>query len=49
MVVALLVGIGAIRLVKWLVKSDRFGKFCWYCFAVAAFAIGVGVYDLIGK
>ncbi len=46
MAVACLVGIGAIKLVQWLVRSDRFGKFCWYCFAVAALAIGMGIAQL---
>ena len=46
MLVAFLAGIGAIALVKWLVKSDRFGKFCWYCFAVGLFAVGLGLYKI---
>lgn len=48
MIVACAVGIGAIKLVQWLVRSDRFGKFCWYCFAVSAFAIGLGIAQLVG-
>lgn len=47
MVVAFAVGIASIKLVKWLVRSDRFGKFSYYCFAAAAFAIGVGIYEFI--
>lgn len=46
MTVACAVGIGAIKLVQWLVRSDRFGKFCWYCFAVSALAIGMGIAQL---
>jgi len=48
MLTAFVTGVGAIKLVKWLVKSDRFGKFCWYCFAVGLFAIGLGVYQYLG-
>ena len=47
MIVAFVVGIASIKLVKWLVKSDRFGKFAYYCFAVAAFAMGVGIYEFV--
>lgn len=47
MFVAFFVGIGAIALVRWLVRSDRFGKFCWYCFAVGLFAVGLGLYRFV--
>lgn len=47
MAVAFAVGIASIKLVKWLVKSDRFGKFAYYCFAAAAFAVGVGIFEML--
>ena len=47
MAVAFVVGIASIKLVKWLVKSDRFGKFAYYCFAAAAFAVGVGIFEML--
>ena len=46
MFTAFVVGIASIKLMKWLVRSDKFGKFCYYCFAVAAFAVGVGIYSM---
>ena len=42
-VVAALVGIAAIKLVKWLVKSDNFHVFSIYTFLVSLFTLGVWI------
>lgn len=44
-VVSALVGIGAIKLVKWLIKSDNFHVFSIYTFLVSIFTFGLWIYQ----
>lgn len=45
-VVAMLVGLAAIKMVSWLLKSDKFKVFSIYTFILGILVIGVGVYEL---
>ena len=47
MAVSAVVGFFAIKMVKWLVKSDRFEIFAWYTLVLGVLTVGVGVYELI--
>lgn len=42
---ALVFGLLAIFLVKWLVKTERFKVFAWYTLIVGVLTIGVGVFE----
>ncbi len=45
--VSAVVGFLAIKMVAWLIRSDRFKIFAYYTLAVGAVTIGLGIYDLI--
>ena len=45
--VSAVVGFFAIKMVAWLIRSDRFKIFAYYTLAVGAVTIGLGIYDLI--
>lgn len=47
MAAAFFVALGAMRLVKWLVRTDKFGYFAYYCFAVGLFTIGATVFQMV--
>jgi len=46
-VVAAVVGVGAIKMVSWLVKSEKFKIFSIYTFVLGMVVIGIGIYELI--
>lgn len=46
-IVAMLVGLAAIKMVSWLLKSDKFKVFSIYTFVLGLLVIAVGVYELI--
>lgn len=46
-VVAAVVGVGAIKMVSWLVKSEKFKIFAIYTFVLAIVVIGIGIYELV--
>lgn len=46
-VVAAAVGVGAIKMVSWLVKSEKFKIFAIYTFILGLVVIGIGVYEWI--
>lgn len=41
-----LVGFFAIKMVAWLIKSDRFRVFAYYTMALGAVVLGIGIYEL---
>ncbi len=45
MIVAAVVGILAIKMVSWLVNSNKFKIFAWYTFILGIVVIAVGVYE----
>lgn len=45
MAVAMVVGIIAIRMVKWLVNSERFKYFAWYTLVLGILVIGIGIFE----
>lgn len=45
-VVSAVVGFLAIKMVNWLIKSDRFKIFAYYTLAVGAVTLGIGIYEL---
>ena len=45
MAVAAVSGLLSIRLVRFLVSSDRFGIFAWYTLILGLLVLGVGVYE----
>ncbi len=47
-VVSAVVGIAAIRMVKWLVKSDKFKVFAVYTLLIGLVTIGASIYEMIG-
>lgn len=47
-VVSAVVGIAAIRMVRWLVKSDKFKIFAVYTLLIGLVTIGASVYEMIG-
>ena len=47
MVVALVVGIAAIKTVKLLVKNDKFTKFAWYLVPLGLIITGIGIFEKI--
>lgn len=44
-VTALLVGLLAIKMVNWLVTSDKFKYFAWYTLILGLLTIGVGIFE----
>ena len=46
-VVAAVVGVGAVKMVSWLVKSEKFKIFSIYTFVLGMIVIGIGIYELI--
>lgn len=46
-VTSAVVGFLAIKMVNWLVKSDKWRIFAYYTLAVGALTLGVGIYDFI--
>ena len=47
MVVSLIVGIGAIKTVKLLVKNDKFTKFAWYLIPLGVIIVAIGIFEKI--
>lgn len=45
MATALVFGLLAINMVKWLVKSERFRPFAWYTMMLGALTIAIGVFE----
>lgn len=45
MAVSLVVGILAIQMVKWLVKSEQFKVFAWYTLVLGVLVIGIGIFE----
>lgn len=45
MVIALGVGLLAIKTVKLLVKNDKFNLFAWYMLALGIVTVGIGIYE----
>ena len=43
MAVALLSGLLSIKLVKYLVSSDKFGIFAWYTLILGVAVLGIGI------
>ncbi len=43
--VALVVGLLAIFMVKWLVKTERFRIFAWYTMVLGVLTIGIGIFE----
>lgn len=48
-VISAVVGFFAIKMVSWLIKSDKFKVFAYYTLAVGAVTLGIGVYDMLIK
>ena len=48
-VISAIVGFFAIKMVAWLIKSDKFKIFAYYTLAVGAVTIGIGIFDLFVK
>ncbi len=49
MLTAAVVGYAAIRLVRWLVKTDRFIAFAWYTLALGVLVVALGIiFHLVG-
>ncbi|MDD2955202.1 MAG: undecaprenyl-diphosphate phosphatase [Oscillospiraceae bacterium] len=46
MAVSGIVGFFAIKMVKWLVKTDHFEIFAWYTLILGILTVGVGIYEL---
>lgn len=46
-VVAAVVGVCAIKMVAWLVKSEKFRIFAYYTFILGIIVIGIGIFELI--
>ena len=46
-VIAAVVGVGAIKMVNWLVKSEKFKIFAYYTFILGLVVIGISIYELI--
>lgn len=46
-VIAAAVGVGAIKMVSWLVKSEKFKIFAVYTFVLGLVVIGIGIYELV--
>ncbi len=47
MAVSLIVGIGAIKTVKLLVKNDKFTKFAWYLIPLGVIIVAIGIFEKI--
>ncbi len=47
MVVSAIVGFGAIKLLSWLVKTDRFGIFAYYALALGVIVLIIGIFEHI--
>ena len=47
MAVSLIVGIGAIKTVKLLVKNDKFTKFAWYLVPLGVIIVAIGIFEKI--
>ena len=47
MAVSLIVGIGAIKTVKLLVKNDKFTKFAWYLIPLGVIITAIGIFEHI--
>ncbi len=47
MLVSLLVGLGAIKLLSWLVKTNRFGIFAYYTLALGVLVLIIGIIEHI--
>lgn len=47
MAVSLVVGLGAIKTVKLLVKNDKFTKFAWYLIPLGIIIVGIGIFESI--
>ena len=47
MAVAAVSGYFAIRLIKWLMKSDKFGIFAVYTFILGILVIGAGIFEYV--
>ena len=47
--VAAFVGFLAIKMVNWLVKSDKFKIFAYYTLAIGTVTMGIGIYELFVK
>ena len=47
MAVSIVVGLGAIKTVKLLVKNDKFTKFAWYLIPLGIIIVGIGIFELI--
>ncbi|MBQ6570527.1 MAG: undecaprenyl-diphosphate phosphatase [Clostridia bacterium] len=46
-VVSAVVGIIAIKLLKWVVNNNKLNYFGWYCIILSAAVIGIGIYEHI--
>jgi len=44
-IVSAIVGICAIKMVNWLVKSDKFKVFAIYTFILGIAVIGIGIFE----
>lgn len=49
MAVSLVVGLGAIKTVKLLVKNDKFTKFAWYLIPLGIIIVGIGIFEHITR
>ncbi len=47
MVIAAIVGILAIKMVSWLVNSNKFKIFAWYTFILGILVTGIGIYEKV--
>ena len=45
--IAAVVGVLAIKMVSWLVKSEKFKIFAFYTFILGIVVIGISIYELI--
>lgn len=45
--VAMVVGLLAIKIVSWLVSSEKFGVFAWYTMILGVLTVGLGVFEIL--